>query len=297
MTGVDNSGYGIVFGRSGSDYLSFEITGNGHFRFVKCLSWNNQSLIPFKRCDVIRELDTNHLRIMKVGGRFQFYVNGKFVDSFQSESFFGENFGFAVLGKQTVKFRNFKFSRMKPNENGAYFQGIVVTSKNFSCIKNLSVLYLSQAVDRGTLKRSGFEKVLSLAEKFFSDDAVEAYSNLIAGERFVLDREKALGFYVNALIENLRPCLDQTYGVTTADFISSFSVFPGKISNLVKDNFVSKRFQNVRKALEQSEELEGLTKGCSRYWNKTYRKDDDRYPVFGYGFRQEQFRVRGRGGS
>lgn len=251
MGGTDNAGFGIVFGRDNDSYFKFEISGNGYFRFGKTVNWNYVELIQWTELDAIEEIDPNHLQIKKIDNEFSFYVNGVLADKADYEPLFGKNFGFSVCNNQTIVFR--KFSLSKIEEDDRYGRGVVVTSKNFSCVKNLSTLFMSQTAQNGILKSHIFDKAIALANKFFSFEQIEEYSKQVIGEKFICDQKKIAESYLSAIAGALRPTLDKTYGVTTYGFLKAISEFPGEAVINVRRSFIDRQIQNINRAVEQSE--------------------------------------------
>ena len=214
ISGTDNIGYGIVFGREKGNYLAFELSGNGYYCFGKTVEWAYTKLIPWKKNDVINNWSSNHLQIKKLNNELTFYINNVLVDSFQSEPFYGKSFGFSVDKNQRIIFRNFKFCKLVEDET--YGEGINVSSKNFSSIKNLSTLYLSLATSNGALQLDNFKKGIALAKSFFTAEKIEDYAKLITNERYIYNSEKTFHFYINDIIDSLRNYLDKTGGISTS---------------------------------------------------------------------------------
>lgn len=66
IDGVDNLGYGIVFGRDKGSYFSFEIAASGHYSFDTYVDWKYTSLIPWKSSADVDTWGTNHLKITNI---------------------------------------------------------------------------------------------------------------------------------------------------------------------------------------------------------------------------------------
>ena len=193
LTGVGNFGYGIVFGRNNSSFFTFQISGNGQFSYSKFIEWGYNKILDWEETNAINKWSSNHIQIKKIDDDLSFFINGVFVSSAQAEPFFGKNFGFKVNSNQKISFKNFKFTKLVEEE--IYGEGINISSRNFSNIKNLSTLYLTLATNNGTLKLDYFNKGIALAKNFFSNDSIENYSKLIAGKRYVYNPEKTIHFY------------------------------------------------------------------------------------------------------
>ena len=248
IDGVDNTSYGIVFGREKGSYYFFGIAGSGSYMYGKYNDWTFNSLIDWKENDIYNKWSSNKLCIEKIDNTLKFFINGEHVNSWEAEPFFGKNFGFKVSKNQKISFRNFKFSKLVEHE--IYGDGINVSSKNFSNIKNLSTLYLSLATSNGTLQLDYFNKGIALAKNFFSTDNIEDYSKLIAGERYIYNSEKILHFYINDVIDSLKNYLEKSGGISTSQLVNSFSNFPVEAKQFLNSRFVSKQIQNIDKEIE-----------------------------------------------
>lgn len=251
IDGVDNTSYGIVFGREKGSYYFFGIAGSGSYMYGKYNDWTFNSFIDWKENDKYNKWSSNKLCIEKIDNTLKFFINGEHVNSWEAEPFFGKNFGFKVSKNQKISFRNFKFSKLVEHE--IYGEGINVSSKNFSSIKNLSTLYLSLATNNGILQLDYLNKGIALAKNFFSTDNIEDYSKLIAGERYIYNSEKILHFYINDVIDSLKNHLEKIEGISTSQLINSFSSFPVEAKQFLNSRFVAKQIQNIDKEIETSQ--------------------------------------------
>lgn len=248
LDGVDNIGYGIVFGKDKGSYLSFEIAASGYYRFDKYVDWNFTSLIPWKPSAEVDTWGTNHLQITSRDSQLSFHINGHFVDSCPREAFFGNHIGFKVTNNQTIVFSNLKICRIVEDEN--YGAGIRVTAKNFSHLKNLSVLFLSLTANGGTLCQDYLRKGLALANKYFSDEHIEEYSKLVAGDRYRYDAAKALQFYISNVVDSLKPYFDKRSGISTGQLIQVFCDYPVEAKRYIHSRFLAKPIKNIEREIE-----------------------------------------------
>lgn len=191
------------------------------------------------------------LKLQTLTNKLSFYINGQFVDSFQREPFFGNYLGFKVTNSQTIVFSNLKICRLVEDES--YGAGIRVSSKNFSNIKNLSVLFLSLAASSGVLRRDYLRKGAALANKCFSNGHIEEYSKLVAGDRYVYDPDKALRFYISNVVDSLKQYRDNPAGISTGQLIQAFSGYPMEAKQYLNTRFISKPIQNIEKEVESSQ--------------------------------------------
>ena len=247
LEGVDKYSYGIVFGREQNNYYCFVITGNGHFSLVKQTKGDYNEIIPWKPAFAINKCSTNHLLLKKIDDQVSLYINNNYVGSVQSEPFFGKGFGFKVWGNQKVSFKNFRFCNFV--EEGAKFK---VTKENYSCIKNLSMLYLGLATKNDGFLVDCFKKGVELARLFYTSKQKEGYAKLIEGERYFYHPEKTIHFYLTEVVDSVKKYIDKPDGISTSDLIDLFSGFPVETRQLFSNIFFSNRIQKIDREIDIS---------------------------------------------
>ena len=256
IDGIDNLSYGIVFGKDHGSYFSFGITANGYYRFDKCVDWDLASLIPWKSSGDVETWGSNHLQITSLNDQLRFYINGHFVDSLERQPSFGNYLGFKVTNAQTIVFSNFKLCWLV--EDDAYGAGIKASSRNFSNVKNLSVLFLSlTAASSGTLRQDYLRKGAALANKCFSSEHIEEYVKLVAGDRYVYDPARALRFYVSNVVDSVKQYLDKPAGISTGQLIQTFSDYPIEATQYLNSRFLAKPIRNIEKEIESAQAARG----------------------------------------
>jgi hypothetical protein len=247
LEGVDKYSYGLVFGREQNNYYSFVVTGNGHYSLVKQTKGDYKEIIPWKTAFAINKCSTNHLLLKKIDDQLSLFINNNYLGSVQSEPFFGKGFGFKVWGNQKVSFKNFKFCNFAEEE--AKFK---VTKDNYSCIKNLSMLYLGLATKNNGLDIDHFKKGVELAKVFYTTKQKEGYAKLVEGERYFYHPEKTIHFYLSEVVDSVKKYIDKPDGISTSDFIGSFSDFPAETRQLFSNIFFSNRIQKIEREIEIS---------------------------------------------
>ncbi|HQU91421.1 MAG TPA: hypothetical protein PLK77_03950 [Pyrinomonadaceae bacterium] len=252
MDGATDSPFGIVFGREGKDFFTFNISANGSYSLFRYVDWKLGKIVDWTDSDAIDGYGINHLEIQRNRDEIILRINGEEVDRIEREPFFGQYFGFYVHNIQTLHFSNLRLSKIEKDPR--YGSGILVSNKNVSCVKNLSLLQLYHSNPHGILKSYSWEPSISLFERFVSSEYFDEYANSVAGEKFVLNRSDIIDYYSKVLIGYLKSSLDKTYGVTTSEFINSFSIFPGKNYQAVKNLFVAGTIQKIDKAIAIAEQ-------------------------------------------
>ena len=96
---------------------------------------------------------------------------------------------------------------------------------------------LSFSSSKGNFKINHFKKGLSLAKNIFANGEMETYAKLIAGERYSYNSEKLFHFYLNEIIESVKPVFDKDDGISIKEFISLFSTFPTEAYQYIKNRF------------------------------------------------------------
>lgn len=250
MEGADNYGYGILFGRSEGSMFAFEISGNGYFQFHKFIGWKDEVLIGWTESEFINTWSKNHIHVKKINEKFEFLINGSSVGEYTAEPFFGNYFGFRVVQKQKITFKNFKFCNLI--EDYSYAEGVRVTSKNYSSLKNLSILFLSLCSLNDRINIEYFNKGLALAKHCFSPTNIEEYSRIIAGDKFVFDLENNIHHYIADIIESLKNYIEKPNGILTKQLLSAFSTFPLEAKQFINNKFISKQIERILQEIENS---------------------------------------------
>lgn len=250
--GVDNIGYGIIIGRDKGSYFKFDIAANGYYCFSKNVDWSFNKIIPWKQCESVKKWSQNRLMVKKIDAELHFYINGEYVDSIASELFFGKYFGFSVSNNQTVSFKHFKFCRLV--EDKTYGEGISISLTNISNVKNLSTLFLALSLDsnRGEFKISNFNKAIALAKSIFNSQSIDEYSKLIAGEIYNFSKAKVLVFYIDGIIDAIKPFLNEPGGISINNFVRMFAHFPIEAKQYLHNRFFSKELMNIDRAIEMA---------------------------------------------
>jgi len=252
MSGAEDSPFGIVFGREGKNFFTFNISANGLYSLFRYIDWKLEKIIDWTDSDAVDGYGINHLEIQRDRDEIILRINDEEVERIERTPFFGQYFGFYVHNIQTVHFSNLKLSKIEKDKR--YASGIAVSKKNISCVKNLSLLQLYHSTSRGILKSYSWEPSISLFEKFISSEYFGEYARSVVGEKFVLNRDETIDYYNRLLVATVKTSLDRTYGVTTPEFIKSFSIFPDKNYQIIKNLFVAGTIQKIDKAVAIAEQ-------------------------------------------
>jgi len=101
VSGVDNKGFGLIFGRNDSQNQNhFIISGNGQYYINKID--NNQDNYLKKWTKLSKDRIYNTLKIIKIGSKLEYYVNDEKVYTDYNPKFFGDRLGYVVYGNQKI---------------------------------------------------------------------------------------------------------------------------------------------------------------------------------------------------
>lgn len=104
-SGIQNNGYGIVFGRLDSNNQNlFYVNGNGSYSINKMKNGNNNYLKEWTSSSAIRKGNGgyNVLKVVKVGSKLEYYINNTKVYTDYSPEFFGDRLGYIVYDRQKI---------------------------------------------------------------------------------------------------------------------------------------------------------------------------------------------------
>lgn len=105
ISGVNNNGFGIVFGRKDSgNQNQFFITSNGSFIINKTVNDKRTYVKNWTKSSAIKKGNGkyNYLKIQKKGNIVRYYINNELVHSSYNAKFYGDRVGFIVYDK--IKF-------------------------------------------------------------------------------------------------------------------------------------------------------------------------------------------------
>ena len=254
ISGSTDSAFGIIFGRNkAGSFYTFCISADGSYMFAKYEDWNYEERIGWTSADCIRNSSSNNIAIKKVDKDLHFYINGNKVNSYLAEPFFGNEFGFRVFKNQKVSFSNFKF--LTSVIDNSYSSGINVNSKNISCIKNLSVLFLRLTFFEKNINKEFLKKCVDLSYCFLYSSIIDEYSRKVSGEKFKFSKFELVEFFVIKITEAIKPYINNENDLTEYEFISYFIDFPIEIKTVIINKFILKNIQNIEESVELTKKL------------------------------------------
>lgn len=149
-TGASNLTYGITFGRkNSSNEYSFFISNAGQYKYRKFDNDKYKSLIDWTDASMLNTSngDTNVIKIVKTNNLLRFYINGSYVNEYQFEEFFGNQFGFTLYDAQkvNVEYVNIKYQSNTDNNPPI----IVITEPNVEAKRGFKVVQAKKITVRG----------------------------------------------------------------------------------------------------------------------------------------------------
>lgn len=98
LSGMDNTGYGIVFGMEDSNnYYAFNIASTGYFNIYGVTKSENFDIIPWEESKHVNGMEEwNDLIIRKDENTLHFFINDKHVASVENRKLFGNTYGFIL---------------------------------------------------------------------------------------------------------------------------------------------------------------------------------------------------------
>ena len=104
-------GYGLVLGfKDWSNYLTFLVAGNGKYKIYNTFEGVNILIRDWTESSAVnRGKSRNLLKVMKLGDKMVFSINGTMVERVDATLFRGSNFGMIIGGKGDFAFENFVY--------------------------------------------------------------------------------------------------------------------------------------------------------------------------------------------
>ena len=131
ISGIQNNGYGLSFGRSDSDnqklfYVnglgSYKVDKNENGKYISVTDWTTSSYVN------TGNYATNTLKVIKQNEKLTYYVNGNYVYAETFTGFDGKRFGFIIYDKQKIAIEDFEVSYLNSTNNN---NTVIVNNNNF----------------------------------------------------------------------------------------------------------------------------------------------------------------------
>jgi hypothetical protein len=125
------------------------------------------------------------------------------------------------------------------------FEGGKVTKKNYSNMRNLSVLLLGRAVKNGQINKDYFTKGIILAGKTFDSDYFYGFAEAVVGEFQTVDRDAVIKSWVEEVLQSFRFAIDKEDSISSKEVVECFKYFPSGMKDFVTDKFITQPLQSI----------------------------------------------------
>ena len=104
ISGVNNYGYGLIFGKKDGNDFRFYISSSGYYKVARMVNNKEQVIQKWVTTTHVNSgnLKSNTLKIKKDNGYYKFYINDNYVYQMEFENFYGNDLGFVVYNNQEI---------------------------------------------------------------------------------------------------------------------------------------------------------------------------------------------------
>lgn len=123
-----------------------------------------------------------------------------------------------------------------------------ISVENYSTLKNLSVLYLGRSADDSvphSEKQAFFLKGITFSGNVFSNALFDAYSRMIAGTNYPLDKEKIIRAFADEAIRFAKGYQDKPQRIAAGELLENFRSFPNEIFPYISGKFTDQPIQRI----------------------------------------------------
>ncbi len=137
ISGIQNNGYGISFGRSDSDneYI-FMMSGNGHFKVNNYENGETKEIIPWTKSKFINQGNGafNKMAVVKRDGKLTFFINDSLLSEKPFQMFHGNKFGFTIFHNQKIAIDYLRLSYLESagNFKDIFYDGFIDNRYNWT---------------------------------------------------------------------------------------------------------------------------------------------------------------------
>ena len=104
ISGVNNYGYGLIFGKKGDSDYRFYISSSGYYKIARMINDKEELIKKWTTTSEVNSgnLKSNVLKVKKEGGYYKFYINGNYITRMDYEPFYGDEMGYVVYNNVEV---------------------------------------------------------------------------------------------------------------------------------------------------------------------------------------------------
>ncbi len=127
-----------------------------------------------------------------------------------------------------------------------------ITTKNYSAALNLSTLQLGMTTLNGSFNPTQLKKCVELKGHIISSDAFLNFVQTVAGDNTSVSKETIRKEFVDEILQILKPYLNKSNGITSAQLIDAFSSFPTETKQYVSAKFTDRPLSNIDNQVEKT---------------------------------------------
>jgi hypothetical protein len=148
-----------------------------------------------------------------------------------------------------------------------------ITAKNYSAALNLSTLQLGMITLNGSFNPTQLKKSVELKGQIISSDAFINFVQTVAGENTSISKETIRKEFVDEVLEILKPYLNKSNGITTAQLIDAFISFPTETKQYVISKFTDRPISNIETQVEKAKQKRtGNASDAEEYGAELYKR-------------------------
>lgn len=104
INGVQNYGYGLIWGKDSTSEFIFYIASNGYYKITRKVNDVDQDIVKWTTSSSVLQGNgvSNVLKVRKEGNYYKFYINDTYITQLDYENFYGNKMGYIVYNKQQV---------------------------------------------------------------------------------------------------------------------------------------------------------------------------------------------------
>jgi len=127
-----------------------------------------------------------------------------------------------------------------------------ITAKNYSAALNLSTLQLGMTTLNGSFNPTQLKKCVELKGHIISSDAFLNFVQTVAGDNTSVSKETIRKEFVDEILQILKPYLNKSNGITSAQLIDAFSSFPTETKQYVAAKFTDRPISSIESQVEKA---------------------------------------------
>ncbi|NBV09630.1 MAG: hypothetical protein EBS09_11080 [Flavobacteriia bacterium] len=129
-----------------------------------------------------------------------------------------------------------------------------ITAKNYSAAINLSTLQLGLITLNGSFSTTQFKRSIELKGLIISSDTYLTFVQSVAGENTSVSKETILKEFVDEILHIIKPYLNKSNGITSAQLIDAFNSFPTDIKQYLSSKFTDRPISNIESQVEKTKD-------------------------------------------